>query len=81
MFIKVDEKKVKELQSYTITDYEVKNELMPVECINNIIEDALHEIHNLEEKIEDLEQDIENNYELKNINPYVEYGINEKDFI
>lgn len=34
----------------------------------------------LEEKIEDLEQDIQENYEPKKFNPYKEYGISKSEF-
>lgn len=46
-----------------------------------IIEELVNEVEHREDKIKDLENDIENNYELKNISPYEEYGVSEKDFI
>ncbi len=45
----------------------------------SIIADLIHEIDILNEKIEDLEQDIENNY--KPITKEEETGINYRDFI
>lgn len=80
MYMKIDEEKLKQIQGITCTDYEAKLGYLPVESLNDIIDDLLLEIHRLEEKIEDMEQDIENNYELKNVNPYEEYGISERDF-
>ena len=81
MFYKIEEEKLKEITRITMGDYEAKLNYIPSENIINIIEDLLCEIHNMEEKIKDMEQDIENNYELKNVNPYEEYGISERDFI
>lgn len=34
----------------------------------------------LEEKIEELEQDMQENYEPKHYNPYTLYGVNKNDF-
>ena len=45
----------------------------------SIISDLIHEIDILKEKIEDLEQDIEDNY--KPIKKEEQYGINYRDFI
>ena len=43
-----------------------------------MFEDMFCEIDSLEEKIEDMEQDIRDNY--KPISPYEMYGVNERDF-
>lgn len=51
------------------------------EDIEQAIEDLLIEYDVLQEKITDLEKDIEENYNPKPFNPYVEYGVNERDFI
>lgn len=50
------------------------------ETIIVMIKDLIYEIGFKEEKIEDLEKDIRDNYVAKNIDPYVEYGLSEKDF-
>lgn len=81
MFYKISEEKLKEITKITMGDYEAKLNYIPSENIINIIDDLLSEIHRLEEKNQDLEQEIENNYELKEVNPYEEYGISERDFI
>lgn len=81
MFYKISDEKLKEITKITMGDYEAKLNYIPSENIINIIDDLLSEIHRLEEKNQDLEQEIENNYELKEVNPYEEYGISERDFI
>jgi len=48
------------------------------ETIIAMIEDLFCEIDSLEEKIEDMEQDIRDNY--KPISPYEMYGMSERDF-
>ena len=72
---------IKRVSKITFTDYEVKDDYIPVESLLVAIEDLLVEIGRLEEERKDIEQDIENNYELKNVNSYEEYGISERDFI
>ncbi len=83
MYYKLDEdefKRIKEASEITYSDYELVGDFIPVESLMIAIEDLLIELDNKEEKIKDLENDIENNYELKNVNPYTEYGISERDF-
>ena len=46
--------------------------------IESMFEDMFCEINDLEEKIEDMEDNIRDNY--RPISPYEMYGVNEKDF-
>lgn len=83
MYYKLDRDElefINKAEKLTCTDYELLGDFIPVESMIGVIEDLLLEIDRLEEKIEDLEQNIENNYELKNVNPYEEYGVSERDF-
>ena len=84
MYYKLDNDEIKTMQKVekiTCTDYELLGNFIPVENMMCVINDLLCEIHNMEEKIEDMEQDIENNYEIKQENPYIEYGVSERDFL
>lgn len=74
-------KKMQEVSEITLTDYEITGKFVPVEKLMAAIEDLLVEIHREQEKITDLENDINNYYELKNVDQYEEYGVSEKDFI
>lgn len=47
----------------------------------SIIEELVSEIEHKEDELSSLQNDIENNYELKNVDLYEEYGVSEKDFI
>ena len=71
---------MKRVTKITITDYEVEGNLVSVDNLMRAIEDLVCEIGHLEEKMEDMERDIEENYEPKRFDPYLEYGISEKDF-
>lgn len=54
--------------------------MLNVKDIENIIKDLITEYDRLEEKFDDLKENVDNNYEEKKIDPYEEYGINPKDF-
>lgn len=58
MTIEVDEKLIKQVEYYTITNYEVVDGKMPVDNVECIIEDLLSEIHHLEDKNKDLENQL-----------------------
>lgn len=83
MYIKLENdtlKTINRASDITCTDYELLGNFIPVESMMCIVEDLLLEIVHLKECIEDMEQDIENNYELKNFDPYDEYGVSRNDF-
>lgn len=71
---------LKKVEDITCSDYEIVGNFIPVDMLIGVIEDLLVEIDRLEEEKKDREQDIENNYELKETNFYEEYGISEEDF-
>jgi hypothetical protein len=71
---------LKKVEDITCSDYEIVGNFIPVDMLIGVIEDLLVEIDRLEEEKKDREQDIENNYELKETSLYEEYGISEKDF-
>lgn len=66
MKYKLDEKELelmKRVSAITITDYEVDNKgYIEIESLICAIEDLEYEIDRLNEKYEDLKQDIEDNY-------------------
>lgn len=81
MYVEVDNAILDEIEKITMTEYSKQNGMLEADSVEPMLNDLLCEIHHLEDKIKSLENDIENNYELKNINPYEEYGVSEKDFI
>ena len=84
MYYKLDKDSlvsIKMAEKLTNTDYERVDDLMPVDSFVSMVDELLTEIEKLQEKVEELEYDIDNNYELKRINPYEEYGVRECDFL
>lgn len=56
----------------------INKDIISVEELLGVIEDLYFEKEHLEEELQDLKQDIEDNY--KPISPYEMYGISERDF-
>ena len=71
----------------TLVDYGIKwfdaenyEGYIDSEGLLSMIEDLIVEYHRKEEEIEELKQDIEDNYEPKKIDPYDYYGVSRNDF-
>jgi hypothetical protein len=79
MYLKIDEAALKKIQEITMTDYEAEGSFLPSDAVNDIIEDLLLEIDRLQEKYEDLEQNLEENY--KPIPVSEQYGVTNHDFL
>lgn len=73
-------RRIEEISSITGSDYELKGNFIPIESLLAAAEDMLMEYGVLEEKLNDLQQEISENYELKQVNPYIERGLRETDF-
>lgn len=83
MYYKVTDDELKTLEraaNFTGGDYEIMGNFVPVNKMLNMVEDLLIELGKSDEKIRDMEQDIENNFEPKNIDPYEELGLSRGDF-
>lgn len=65
MKVEVDKKILDKIEKLTITDYEIEDNKVPVENVEAILDDLLREIEKLEERIEDL-----NNYLQEEYNDY-----------
>jgi hypothetical protein len=87
--VKINKELYENISKLTGVDYEplqyknpdVEYLLIPEENIGEMLEDLLAEYHRKEEQLEDLKEDLENNYEPKKIDPYEEYGLSRNDFI
>lgn len=71
------------ISNLTNTDYEglvLNDDLFYVESksVESMFQDMFCEIDSLEEKIEDMEDNIRDNY--RPISPYEMYGVSERDF-
>ena len=71
--------KIKEAERITCTDYEIIGNLIPAENLMSVVEDLLVEIETLNERYEELEKEVEENYIHRPISDYT--GVNYKDFL
>lgn len=62
MYLELDKKIIDKIEEIICTDYERKGDYIPAENIDSMIYDLLCEIDRLNEKIEDMENDIRDNY-------------------
>lgn len=61
MYIKLDEKeieKIKKASDITISDYELEGDFIPADSLMSCIEDLLVEVDVLQEKVEDLKEEM-----------------------
>jgi len=61
MYIKLDEKEKKFIEkasNRTITNYEIEGDFIPVDSLMGCIEDLLSEVDYLEERVEDLKEEM-----------------------
>ena len=70
--------KMYKVSKITLTDYELIGNFVPVEKLINVIEDLLIELDKAEEKYNDLEEQLRENY--KPISYAEEIGYRERDF-
>lgn len=62
MYLELKQDLIDKIEEITCTDYERKGDYIPAENIDSMIYDLLCEIDRLNEKIEDMENDIRDNY-------------------
>lgn len=75
----IDMETIKKAEELTMTDYDIEGDFIKPEYLIELIEDLLIELDRANEKYEDLEKEIEDNY--KPISVAEQYGIRDKDFI
>lgn len=74
VFVKVEDFKL-------LKKYFKNYDFVSIDELCGLVEELDYQNEVLEEKIKDMEDDIEQFYEPKKFNPYEEYGISERDFI
>lgn len=79
---------LKKVSDITLVDYDIKwfdaenvEGYIDSEGLLSMIEDLIVEYNRKKEELEDLYQDIEDNYEPKRIDPYDYYGVSRSDFL
>lgn len=73
--------RIKKVSKITFTEYEVQGNFISGDTLLAALEDLLVSYHAKEEELEDLQKEISENYELKKVSLYEEYGVSERDFL
>ena len=78
---------LKKASDITLVDYDIKwfdaenyEGYIDSEGLLSMIEDLIVEYNHKQEELEDIKQDIEDNYTPRRIDPYEEYGVSKNDF-
>lgn len=79
MYLQINEELYKNIKEITNGDYDRVGDMIPAKNIIAIIEDLMDSYYVLEEKYEDLKQDMESNYKPMSIQEQVD--ISDRDFI
>lgn len=78
VYVKIDDEIIRKVESITMTNYNT-NDMVSLDKILDILNDMILEYNRLEEEKEDLENDLENNYQR--IEQKDQYEIYNRDFI
>lgn len=86
--MKIDKELYEKVSKKTMTNYKPLYDKDPdidyvivfEDGVNGMLDDLLYEIEYLEEKYEDLKNDLEDNYVPRYKDKYEEYGVSKKDF-
>lgn len=62
MYLEIEEKLLKKVTEITITDYGIKGNMLPCESIIPMIEDLVMFVEHYKEELEDIKNDLLNNY-------------------
>ena len=62
MYLEIEEKLLKKVTEITTTDYENKGNMLPCESIIPMIEDLVMSVEHYKEELEDIKNDLLNNY-------------------
>lgn len=79
IYAKVNKQGLELIEEITNTKYHIKNDLILLDNVDDIIEDLIDEIYKLRDKIEELEEDIQENYRPVPVAEQV--AISDNDFI
>lgn len=78
-YLRVQEETFTEYNNLAV-DKEKERVLVDSDTINAMLEDLITELGVMKEKYQDLQDDLNNNYEKKEVDYYEEYGLNRNDF-
>ena len=70
-----------DISRITNTEYSRREDLIRVDTILSALQELLMKYNSLDYEYEEFKNYIDGNYEKKEINPYEEHGVSERDFM
>ena len=80
MTVNIDEELITMAEDITGTNYEASGSLISTDAIEFMVEELIHRYKELEDKFIEYDKEVNENYRRINTDPYLEYGVSEKDF-
>lgn len=80
IYIKLENELIETVEKITDVDYEKQGDMLSADELTSMLKDLIYEISKRDEKLEDLKEEMKECYEPKRIDPYYEYGVNERYF-
>lgn len=81
IYIKLENELIETVEKITDVDYEKQGDMLSADELTSMLKDLIYEISKRDEKLEDLKEEMNECYEPKRIDPYYEYGVNERYFV
>lgn len=79
VYVSVEKKLYERVSEITTTDYKIENDRIEVDTLLGMIEDLISEYDRVEEELNDIQNDMEENYQRISI--VDQYDVSDRDFI
>lgn len=79
VYVNIEKKLYERVSEITTTDYNVENNKVEVDNLLSMIEDLISEYDRIEEELEDIQNDMEENYQRIPVSN--QYDVSDRDFI
>lgn len=79
-YVKIDKKVLEKIEEITNSNYNAEDVYLTTESLISIIDDLLVELDEVQEKLNNLEENIDT-YVYDKTHPYEFYGVSERDFV
>ena len=79
-YVKIEKKVLEKIEEITNTNYNAEDVYLTTESLISIIDDLLVELDEGQEKLNNLEENIDT-YVYDKTHPYEFYGVSERDFV
>jgi hypothetical protein len=79
--VSIDEELITMAEEITGSNYEASGSLISTDAIEFMLEELIHAYNAVVKKFEEYVKEVDENYRRINTDPYLEYGVNEREFV